>query len=158
VAEAEALDRARRHVLGGDVGLLQELLHDGQPARRLEVDRQRFLVRVEHVEVPRVVGVLPREHPAGGIARLRVLDLDDLGAEPGERLRAGWPGLELGEVDDPDAGETLEVLAGVTHPPILPARWYSVFDLQALRIISAGPVLGPKPHRIRRSVSARATY
>src|SRR4029434_5333543 len=116
VAEAEALDRARRHVLGGDVGLLQELLHDGQPARRLEVDRQRFLVRVEHVEVPRVVGVLSREHPAGGIARLRVLDLDDLGAEPGERLRAGWPGLELGEVDDPDAGETLEVLADLTHP------------------------------------------
>jgi hypothetical protein len=38
-----------------------------------------------------------------------------VGAEPGERLGAGRARLELGEIDEPDTGETLEVLTVVTH-------------------------------------------
>ena len=40
-----------------------------------------------------------------GFAALRVFDLDDFGAEPGERLGAGRAGLELGQVQNADAGK-----------------------------------------------------
>src|SRR5204862_6005678 len=116
VAETEALDRSRRHVLDRDVGLLQELLDELEPPRRFEIDRQRFLVRVEHVEVPRVIGGLSRKHPAGGIARLRVLDLHHLSAEPGDSLGARRPRLELGEVYHTEPGETRDLPAVSTHP------------------------------------------
>src|SRR2546427_12776890 len=115
ITEPEALDRPGRHVLDRDVGLLQHLLDALEPARRLEVDRQRSFVGVEHVEVPGVVVGLSGPQPTAGIARLRVLDLDHIGAEPGERLGAGRPRLELGEIDHPDAGETIEVLAVFIH-------------------------------------------
>jgi len=115
VAEPQPVDRPRRHVLDGDVGLLQELLDELEPARRLEVEGQRLLVGVEHVEVIRIVVGLARPQPAAGIAGLRVLDLDHFGAEPGERLGARRTGLELGEVDDPDAAEAVEVLGVVAH-------------------------------------------
>ena len=45
--------------------------------------------------------------PAAGIADLGVLDFHDLGAEPGKCLGAGGTCLELGEIDDADAGEKL---------------------------------------------------
>ena len=38
-----------------------------------------------------------------------------IGAESGERLGAGRARLKLSEIDHPDAGETVEVLAVVTH-------------------------------------------
>ena len=48
-----------------------------------------------------------RVERAAGIAVLRVLDLDDVGAEPGERLGAGGAGLELGEVENAHAGQAI---------------------------------------------------
>ena len=39
---------------------------------------------------------------AGGVADARALDLDDVGAEPGEQLGAGRSGLHVGEVEDLD--------------------------------------------------------
>ncbi len=61
----------------------------------------------------------PGPQPAAGIAGPRVLDLDDLGAEPGQRLGAGRPRLELREIDDLDAFETIELDARFSHgfPP-----------------------------------------
>ena len=119
VAEPEALDRSRRHVLDRDVGLLQELADDLEPARRLEVERHRSFVGVEHVEVPRVVVGLAGPQPAAGVAGLRVLDLHHVGAEPGERFGARRAGFELGEINDPDAGEAFEVLGIVAHRRLL---------------------------------------
>jgi hypothetical protein len=67
------------------------------------------------VEVPRIVIGLARPQPAPRVTGLRVLDLDDVGAEPCERFGARRAGLELREVDDPDAGEAVQVLGVVTH-------------------------------------------
>src|SRR5579864_5193142 len=92
VVEAEALDRAGRHVLDRDVGLLQHLLDDLEPLRRLQIYRQRLLVDVELVEVPGVVVGLAGAQAAARVAASRVLDLDNLGAEPGEDLRRGRAG------------------------------------------------------------------
>src|SRR6266851_4912890 len=86
VIEPQALDRAGRHVLDGDVGLLQHLLDDFQPLRRFQVDRQRLLVDVELVEIPGVVVGLAGPQPPARIAAARVFDLDHLGAKPGEHL------------------------------------------------------------------------
>ena len=120
VVEPEALDRAGRHVLGRDVGLLQHLLDDLEPPRRLQVDRQRLLVDVELVEIPGVVIGLAGPQPAAGIAAPRVLDLDHLGAEPGQHLGAGRARLELGEIDDLDALQKIEVLGcrSSLFPPV----------------------------------------
>ena len=68
IAEAQPLDRAGRHVLDRDIGLLQQLLDDLEPARRLQVQRHRLLVGVELVEIPGVVVGLAGPQPAAGIA------------------------------------------------------------------------------------------
>src|SRR6516165_357895 len=105
IAEAQSLNRAGRHVLDRDIGLFEQLFDDLEPARRFEVERDRFLIRVELVKIPWVVVGLPAAQPPAGIAQPRVLDLDHLAAEPGERLGAGRPRLELREIDDPHAFE-----------------------------------------------------
>ena len=104
VAEAQPLDRAGREVLDAHVGLAQHVLDQRQPLRRLQVDRDRALVGVEDVEIIRVGVRLAGPQPAARIAHLRVLDLHHVGAEPGERLGAGRPGLELRQIDDLHAG------------------------------------------------------
>ena len=115
VVQAKALDRPWRHVLGHDVGLLDHLLDDLESLRRFQVQRYRLLVDVELVEVPRVVIGLAGAQPASGIAPPRVLDLDHLGAEPGQYLGRGCTRLELGEIDDLDALQKIEVLGHVAH-------------------------------------------
>ena len=106
IAQSQTLDRAGRHVLDRDIGLLQQLADDLESARRLEVQCHRLLVRVELVEIPRIV--VPGLQPPARIARARILDLHHLGAQPGEGLGARRPGLELGEVHDANAFETIE--------------------------------------------------
>ena len=115
VIEAEALDRAGRHVLDRDIGLLQHFLDDIEPLRRFQIDRQRLLVDVELVEIPRVVVGLAGAQPAAGIAAPRVLDLDHLGAKPGQHLGRGRARLELGEIHHLDALQKIEVLDVVAH-------------------------------------------
>jgi hypothetical protein len=70
----------------------------------LEVDREAALVGVEdeeeHRVEPRHLGpVAPRLLAAGR------LDLDDVGAQPAQELRAGGAGFELREVENPHAGQ-----------------------------------------------------
>ncbi len=109
IAKAEALDRAGGEVLGEHVGLFDQLFDQLDALLGLEVDRRRLLVGVEDLEIEGVVR-LPagrRDAPAG-IARFRVLDLDDLGAKPGQGLSAGGTRLELGQIDDLDTRQTLQ--------------------------------------------------
>src|SRR6516225_293372 len=115
VTEAEAFDRAGRHVLDRDIGLLQQVFDDLQPARGLQIEGDRLLVGVELVKIPGVVIRLAREQPSARVAGLRVLDLDDLGAEPGERFGAGRPRLELRKVDNPNTFETIQLDAISIH-------------------------------------------
>jgi hypothetical protein len=51
------------------------------------------------------------ELAARDVAGARPLDLDHVGAEPGEKLRAGRARLDVGEVEDFHAIERLAVLA-----------------------------------------------
>src|SRR6266851_1653468 len=75
------------------------------------------------MEIPGIVVRPPGLKPAAGVAGLRVLDLDHLGAEPGERLGAGWTRLELGKVHDSDAFETVQLHAHSIHrSSLLPKR------------------------------------
>ena len=77
------------------------------PARVLEVEGQAPLVGVEG-EVEEAVGVGPVPHGrAGDVALARLLDLDHVGAQPGQHLPARRPRLVVGDVDDPDTGERL---------------------------------------------------
>ena len=109
IAEPQPLDRSGRHVLDHDVGLLGHVLDQSQAALGFEIDRDRLLVGVEFEEIERVgaAGSAGKGRPAG-LAAIRVLDLDDLGAEPGERLGAGGARLELGQVEHPNPGEAIE--------------------------------------------------
>ncbi len=105
-AEAEALDRAGREVLHQHVGLGGEVLDQLQTARVLQVDGDGFLVGVEIQEIRVIVAGLAAQR-AAGIAAFGVFDLHHFGAQPGEGFGAGWPGLELGHVQDPHAGEAI---------------------------------------------------
>src|SRR3546814_6914404 len=71
----------------------------------LGVERDRALVVVQHGEVEAVdIGDVAKL-AAGGVADTRALDLDHVGAEPGQQLRAGRPGLHMGEIKDTDTFE-----------------------------------------------------
>ena len=88
------------------------------------------------MEIPRVVVGMAGPQPAAGVAGLRVFDLDHLGAEPGQRLGAGRPRLELGEVDNPHAFEAVQRNAfDRSHSPaLLPKKsrdYYSASDRAA---------------------------
>jgi len=58
---------------------------------------------------------MARPQAPSGIAGFRVLDLDHLGAEPGERLGAGRPRLELREIDNANAFEAIQLDASSIH-------------------------------------------
>ncbi len=104
VGEAEFLEHPVRVVLRDDVGARDQPSQHLAAALLLEVERDRTLVGVEHQEVDRVrVGTF-RDHAAPGLAARR-LDLDHVGAEPGEKLGAGSARLPLREVHDADSVE-----------------------------------------------------
>ena len=79
-----------------------------------------FLLTLNWWKYHGIVIGLAGAQPAAGIAASRVLDLDHLGAEPGQHLGAGRARLELGEIDDLDALQKIEVLGVVAHrsPPV----------------------------------------
>ena len=79
--------------------------------RVLGVDGDRALVVVEHGEVERVRALHVDQLAARDVADAGTLDLDDVGAEPGEQLRAGRARLHMREVEDAHAVERLAVLA-----------------------------------------------
>ena len=109
VAEPEPLNGARREILHHDIGAFRHVLDEIEPTLGFEVDGDGFLVGVEQQEIPGVLVLalaragLSAQQGAARFAALRVFHLDDLGTEPGERLGAGWAGLELGQVQNTDA-------------------------------------------------------
>ncbi len=115
IAEPEPLDRAGGKILHADVGLAEHVLHQGKPARRFQVERDGLLVRVEHVEVIRIIVRLSRPQPAPRIAHLRVFDLHHFRTKPGERLGAGGTCFELREVHDADSREKINLGAVFLH-------------------------------------------
>ena len=104
VVEAELLHQAGREVLDHDVGLLDHLQEERPAVGVFQVDRHAALVRVEDQEEHRVEPRHFRPVAARLLAAGR-LDLEHVGAQPAEELGAGGAGFELGEVEDPHAGQ-----------------------------------------------------
>ena len=95
------------------------------PLRMLGVDGDRALVVVEHGEI-QPVGVHVAQLAARDVADAGTLDLDDVGAHPGEQLRAGRARLHMGEIEN----------AHAVRAPCRPAR-------RAWRSASAGRCRSP---------------
>ncbi len=104
VPKPETLHRAGAEVLDHDVGLLDHVLEHLAAARGFEIERHAPLVRVHQTEEDRV-HVGPLTEPTARSLTRRWLDLDDLGAEPGQGLGAAWSCFVLGEVENADTVE-----------------------------------------------------
>src|SRR5581483_11561402 len=110
-SEPHAIERAGCKVLDEHITGLDQRVEDALALRMLAVDGDRALVVVEHREVERVSTLHVDELAARDVADARALDLDHIGAEPGEQLRAGRTRLHMREVENLHAGERLAVLA-----------------------------------------------
>src|SRR5262249_26169393 len=73
VTKPQPLDGAGRHVLDRDVGLLQQLADDLEPARRFQVQGHRPLVGIELMEIPQVVRMAGLQ-PSARVTRARIFD------------------------------------------------------------------------------------
>ncbi len=110
IAKAEPGQHAGAEVLHDDVGAGGEAGKHLGGARVLHVERHRPLVGVHRQEVRRhadPANVIVRHDAAALVTSDRFLDLDDVSAEEGELLGAGWPSEDLREVEHADAREGL---------------------------------------------------
>src|SRR6202035_922170 len=99
---------AGAEVLGDDVAVLDQPPRDLLALLGLEVEDKALLATVEQQEEEAIeVGVVHVPQPPRPVAMRRPLDLDHLGAEPRQHLRARRPRLVVGEIDDSDAVEGL---------------------------------------------------
>src|ERR1044071_4142802 len=106
VGEAELVERAGTEVLREDVRGTQQFEDDLPALGLLKIDRQTFLVAVEHRKEAR-----PRMLETARVVAFQRLDLDDLGAEVREHQAARGPHHHVRELDDPHAFERKHRLA-----------------------------------------------
>ena len=113
VVEAEALEPAHLEVLDHHVGGGDQLFQPGEVVRVAEVAGDRGLAAVGGVEIGRhplgsPVGARPVEEgraPAAGVVALGRLDLDDLGAQIGQRLAGPRAGQNARQFDNLQPGQ-----------------------------------------------------
>ena len=105
--DAHAVERAGREVLDQHVAALDQPVQHLHAALLLGVDGHRALVVVQHREVQAVHAGDVAQLATRGVALARTLHLDDVGAQPRQQLRAGRPGLHVGEVENANAVECL---------------------------------------------------
>src|SRR5260370_23078440 len=86
----------------------------------LGVDGDRALVVVQHGEIEAVDIGDVAQLAARDVADARPLHFDHIGAEPGEKLRAGRPRLHMGEIQDSDAVECLTHYPAPKFRPCVP--------------------------------------
>ena len=104
---AHAVEHAGAEVLDQHVARLDQPLQHLLALRVLGVERDGALVVVQHREIEavrlgHVLQLAPRD-----VADARPLDLDHVGAEPGEQLRARRPCLHVAHIQDADAFQCL---------------------------------------------------
>src|SRR4051812_16688709 len=109
--QPHAVERAGRKILDQHVALLDQPFEDFLALGVLGIDRDRPLVVVQHGEIERVRAFDVAQLGARDVADAGTLDLDTVGPEPGQQLRAGRAGLDVGEIEDLNA---VERLAGLT--------------------------------------------
>jgi hypothetical protein len=109
VPEPEPLHRAGLEVLGDHVVVRNQLLHELDAARVLQIDADALLAQVVaqigRTDLSAVVVADRRLCGAPRLAVHRVLDLHHLGAEVREQLRGERHCLHLLDREDPHAGE-----------------------------------------------------
>jgi hypothetical protein len=121
VAQPPLLHRAGAEVLDEDVGPSDEPLDQGLTLRLPGIDLDRLLVAGDHrppQRLPMRLLATPFPH---GVAGTRLLDLDHLGAEIGQQLRAERPCNELPHLEHAKIGERRPVV-GITHHVRCPPR------------------------------------
>src|SRR6516162_6566706 len=119
------------------------------PRSDLRLDGDGFFVGVEQQEIPGVLVLaragLPAQQGAARFAALRVFDLDDLSTQPSECLRAGWAGLELGQVQNTDAGKKGRKPAVCSHFLVLP-QWHRLRQM-----VDVGDINRCRRHSVKSS-------
>src|SRR5206468_5097508 len=108
VAQPESLHHPRAEVFGDDIGLRDQAARNILALDSLQIDDDAALVAVEQ-QKEIAVGRIVRRRPQlpRPVAVRGPLNLDHIGAEPGQHLGAGRPRLVVGEVDDANAFERL---------------------------------------------------
>ena len=85
------VDRARREIFHQNIAGLDQLLENLLAGLTLGVEGHRPLVGVEHREIEGIDVRQVAQLGARDVADAGPLHLDHVGAEPGQKLRAGWP-------------------------------------------------------------------
>src|SRR5665213_2538084 len=105
--KSHAVEHARPEVFHQHVAALDQRGQDFLALRVLGVERDRALVVVEHGEIQAVDVRHVLQLTARDIADARALDLDNVGAEPRQQLRAGRSRLDVGEIENANALQRL---------------------------------------------------
>ncbi len=112
VAQAEGFQGAQPVIFDQHIGLPRQVAHDALTLGMLEVDGDRLLAAVGAKEIGGFAVDIGWRPAAGVIALAWGLDLPDLGAQVGQRLRAPGAGQHAAEVEHADAGQR-EIVARV---------------------------------------------
>ena len=96
--ETHAVECAGGEIFHHDVTFANQRFQHFLPIRVTSVDGDRAFVVVQHREIKAVDAFDILQLATGDVARARPFHLDHVGAEPREKLRAGWAGLHMGEV------------------------------------------------------------
>ena len=105
--DAHAVERTGGKVLHHHVATGDQTVQHLQPTFALGVDGDRALVVVEHGEVQAVHTWDVTQLATCGVALPWPLNLDDIGPQPSQQLRAGRARLHMGEVEDADSAQGL---------------------------------------------------
>src|SRR5262249_10743156 len=107
IRDAELHRQVAAQVVEHGVAALDELAEDLLALRVFQIEAEAALVAVERLVEVAVAGreELRSDRAADVAAVVKILDLDDLGAEVGEVLGAERPRPILLDRDDPDAGK-----------------------------------------------------
>jgi hypothetical protein len=109
VAEPEGLELPGRTILDEDVGVRHQLFEEPPSRRGLQVQGDGPLARVQIEEERAAFAIRNVVRERAAIARritlVWSLQLDDVGAEVGEQLRAEGGGHHPAELDDGEPGE-----------------------------------------------------
>src|SRR2546421_11160149 len=106
-AKSHAVQHAGTEVFHQHVAFLDQLREDFLALWILGVERNRALVVVKHREIQAVDIRLVPQLTARDIANAGALNLDHVGAEPRQQLRAGRPRLNMGEIQNANAVQRL---------------------------------------------------
>ncbi len=105
--KSHPVERAGREILHQHVALLHQRLQDLLALGILGVDGDRALVVVEHREIEAVDVGYVAQLAARDVSLARALDLDDVGAQPCQELRARRTRLHVGEIENVDSIQCL---------------------------------------------------